>query len=176
MIKSIKREIDESIKVKSEILNDNNLLSQIEYLTNEVLESLNNGGKIIFCGNGGSFADSQHLSAEFVSRLRFDRAPLPSIALGTNNSNITAIANDYGYEEEKENWEEWDEEWEDDWEDWDEYGEEWENWDEDFAALEDYWDNNGEYDPAMDASGEYDYLYEYYEDVMGEPMDEETVT
>ena len=99
MIKSIKREIDESIKVKSEILNDNNLLSQIEYLTNEVLESLNNGGKIIFCGNGGSFADSQHLSAEFVSRLRFDRAPLPSIALGTNNSNITAIANDYGYEQ-----------------------------------------------------------------------------
>ena len=83
---------------------------------------------------------------------------------------------DYGYEEEKENWEEWDEEWEEDWEDWDEYGEEWENWDEDFAALEDYWDNNGEYDPAMDASGEYDYLYEYYEDVMGEPMDEETVT
>jgi len=99
MIKSIKIEIEESIKVKSEILNDTVLLSKIEYLTNEVVKCLNNGGKIIFCGNGGSFADSQHLSAEFVSKLRFDRAPLPSIALGTNNSNITAIANDYGYEE-----------------------------------------------------------------------------
>ncbi|MDA8630452.1 D-sedoheptulose 7-phosphate isomerase [Flavobacteriaceae bacterium] len=99
MIKEIKREIEESIKVKYDVLNDKNLLYQIEYLTNEVLESLNNGGKIIFCGNGGSFADSQHLSAEFVSRLRFERAPLSSIALGTNNSNISAIANDYGYEE-----------------------------------------------------------------------------
>jgi Phosphoheptose isomerase len=99
MIKTIKSEIKESIKVKSEILYNNHLLSQIEYLTNEILKSINNGGKIIFCGNGGSFADSQHLAAEFVSRLRFDRDPLPSIALGTNSSNITAIANDYGYDE-----------------------------------------------------------------------------
>ena len=63
----------------------------------DCLKSLNNGGKVIFCGNGGSFADSQHLAAEFVSRLRFDRAPLASIALGTNSSNMSAIANDYGY-------------------------------------------------------------------------------
>jgi D-sedoheptulose 7-phosphate isomerase len=59
---------------------------------------LKTGGKIIFCGNGGSFADSQHLAAEFISRLRFDRAPLASIALGTNSSNMSAIGNDYGYE------------------------------------------------------------------------------
>lgn len=99
MTDKIKDEIQKSIKVKSDIIKNTKLLSKIENLTNEVLRSIKNGGKIIFCGNGGSFADSQHLAAEFVSRLRFDRAPLPSIALGTNSSNITAIANDYGYEE-----------------------------------------------------------------------------
>ena len=99
MIDRIKDEIEKSITVKSDIINNTMLLSKIENLTNEILKSIKNGGKIIFCGNGGSFADSQHLAAEFVSRLRFDRAPLPSIALGTNSSNVTAIANDYGYEE-----------------------------------------------------------------------------
>mgnify|MGYP001299401362 CR=1 FL=1 len=99
MLSKIISEIEESIKVKSDIINDKSLLLKIESLANEVLTSINNGGKIMFCGNGGSFADSQHLAAEFVSRLRFDRGPLPSIALGTNSSNITAIANDYGYEE-----------------------------------------------------------------------------
>ena len=99
MLSKIISEIEESIKVKSDIKNDKSLILKIESLANEILSSINNGGKIMFCGNGGSFADSQHLAAEFVSRLRFDRAPLPSIALGTNSSNITAIANDYGYEE-----------------------------------------------------------------------------
>ncbi len=56
------------------------------------------GGKIIFAGNGGSFADAQHLSAELTSRFAFDRAPLASVTLATNNSAISAIGNDYGYE------------------------------------------------------------------------------
>ena len=99
MLSKIISEIEESIKVKSDIKNNKSLILKIESSANEILSSINNGGKIMFCGNGGSFADSQHLAAEFVSRLRFDRAPLPSIALGTNSSNITAIANDYGYEE-----------------------------------------------------------------------------
>ena len=60
---------------------------------------MKSGGKIIFCGNGGSFADSQHLAAEFISKLRFDRSPLASIALGTNSSNMSAIGNDYGYDQ-----------------------------------------------------------------------------
>ena len=72
---------------------------QIEKLVDDCLISLKSGGKIIFCGNGGSFADSQHLAAEFVSRLRFDRSPLASIALGTNSSNMSAIGNDYGYDQ-----------------------------------------------------------------------------
>jgi D-sedoheptulose 7-phosphate isomerase len=57
------------------------------------------GGKVIFAGNGGSFADAQHLSAEFISRFMFDRAPLASLVLGANNSAISAIGNDYGYEQ-----------------------------------------------------------------------------
>ena len=59
---------------------------------------LNCKGKIIFAGNGGSFADAQHLSAEFICKLHKDRNPLPAIALGTNSSSATAIGNDYGFE------------------------------------------------------------------------------
>jgi len=92
-------EIEKSIEVKTSVLNDNKIIEQLGSLVNNCIQSLNSGGKIIFCGNGGSFADSQHLAAEFISRLRFDRAPLASIALGTNSSNMSAIGNDYGYEQ-----------------------------------------------------------------------------
>jgi len=70
----------------------------IESATNLVLETLKNKNKVIFCGNGGSAADSQHLAAELMGRYKIDRAPLPSIALTVDTSSITAIANDYGYE------------------------------------------------------------------------------
>jgi D-sedoheptulose 7-phosphate isomerase len=91
-------EIQRSIEVKQAVLNAPEIISKVENIVNDCLHALRSGGKIIFCGNGGSFADSQHLAAEFVSRLRFDRAPLASIALGTNSSNMSAIGNDYGYE------------------------------------------------------------------------------
>ena len=91
-------EINKSIEVKNLVLNDSKIISKIELMVKKSIESLKIGGKIIFCGNGGSFGDSQHLAAEFVSRLRFDRSPLASIALGTNNSNMSAIGNDYGYD------------------------------------------------------------------------------
>ena len=99
MRKLILSEIERSIKVKKNILKEEKVISQLEVLANNCLKSIRKGGKIIFCGNGGSFADSQHLAAEFISGLRFDRAPISSIALGTNNSNLSAIANDYGYDE-----------------------------------------------------------------------------
>lgn len=99
MRKLILSEIKSSIKVKNDTLADEKIICQIEGLVDNCLQSIRQGGKIIFCGNGGSFADSQHLAAEFVSKLRFDRAPLPSIALGTNSSNLSAIGNDYGYDE-----------------------------------------------------------------------------
>ena len=98
MIDILKKEIIESIEVKQLLLDSSDNLKLIEELVVECIKSLKNGGKILFCGNGGSFADSQHLTAEFISRLRFDRNPLPAIALGTNSSNLTAIGNDYGFE------------------------------------------------------------------------------
>ena len=98
LISNIRAEISESILIRETILQDDMLLNQVQTLALECLSALRDGGKLIFAGNGGSFADAQHLSAEFVSRFRFDRAPLASIALGTNNSAISAIGNDYGFE------------------------------------------------------------------------------
>jgi len=91
-------QINKSIEVKQSLVLDKLIVAKINSIAIECLKALNNGNKIIFAGNGGSFADAQHLSAEFVSRFRFDRAPLASIVLGTNNSTISAIGNDYGFE------------------------------------------------------------------------------
>ncbi|MBM9577319.1 SIS domain-containing protein [Leptospira sp. 201903070] len=98
-LSAIQTIIRDSISTKEKILNSPDLLSLIEKLAFLCLDSLRSGGKVIFAGNGGSFADSQHLSAEFISRLQFDRDPLASIALGTNSSSTTAIGNDYGYDQ-----------------------------------------------------------------------------
>lgn len=95
----IRAQIVASIAVKQAVLDDEDLISQIETLAANCVQCLRSGGKIIFAGNGGSFADAQHLSAEFISRFMFDRAPLASIVLGANNSAISAIGNDYGYEQ-----------------------------------------------------------------------------
>ena len=95
----IRAQIVASIAVKQAVLGDENLIIQIETLAANCVQCLRSGGKIIFAGNGGSFADAQHLSAEFISRFMFDRAPLASTVLGANNSAISAIGNDYGYEQ-----------------------------------------------------------------------------
>lgn len=94
----IKNTILASVEVKSLVLRDTSLIAQISKLSDTCTKSLLAGGKIIFCGNGGSFADAQHLSAELTSRFLFDRPGLASIALGTNSSAMSAIGNDYGYE------------------------------------------------------------------------------
>lgn len=94
----IRAQIEASIAVKQAVLGDAVLLNQVQQLAEACLTSLKAGGKIIFAGNGGSFADAQHLSAEFTSRFLFDRAPLASVVLAANNSAISAIGNDYGYE------------------------------------------------------------------------------
>jgi D-sedoheptulose 7-phosphate isomerase len=99
MTAAVIAQIEASIAVKKAVLEDSNLIAQIAALADTCLRSLRSGGKIIFAGNGGSFADAQHLSAEFISRFMFDRAPLASIVLGANNSAISAIGNDYGYEQ-----------------------------------------------------------------------------
>jgi D-sedoheptulose 7-phosphate isomerase len=95
----IARAIEDSIAAKQRLLQDAGLVAQLAKLAQDCHDSLRVGGKVIFAGNGGSYADAQHLAAEFVSRFNFDRAPLASLALATNGSAISAIANDYGYDQ-----------------------------------------------------------------------------
>lgn len=97
-IQNVKLQIQASIDVKTTLLTDVDLMEQVVELAEKCTMALRAGGKVIFCGNGGSFADAQHLSAEFTSRFLFDRPGLASLALGTNSSAMTAIGNDYGYE------------------------------------------------------------------------------
>lgn len=86
----------ESIQVKEELLR--NYVSQIKEIADIVIESLKKNGKIIVFGNGGSAADAQHIAAELVGRFKKDRTAMAAIALTTNTSVLTALANDYGYE------------------------------------------------------------------------------
>jgi len=92
----IKDKILESIQVKEELMRT--YIGQIIQIANHVIECLRKGGKIIFFGNGGSAADSQHLSAELVGRFKRDRRALAAVALTTDTSILTSLANDYGYE------------------------------------------------------------------------------
>jgi D-sedoheptulose 7-phosphate isomerase len=90
------KSFENSIKIKTNILNSK-IINDITDLSLSVVNCLQNGGKLFFAGNGGSFADAQHLAAEFVSRFLINRSALPALALGTNSSNMSSIANDYGY-------------------------------------------------------------------------------
>jgi len=94
----IKNIIEQSIAVKSQILDDESILSDIEKIVAVVTHTFQNDGKVFFCGNGGSAADAQHLAAEFSGRFYFDRDPLFAEALHVNTSYLTAVGNDYGYE------------------------------------------------------------------------------
>lgn len=95
----IEQAIIDSIAVKTEILNDKDLQAKIEDIVNRCCETYKHGGKILFCGNGGSAADAQHLAAELSGRFYFDRAPLYAEALHVNSSYVTAVANDYSYDD-----------------------------------------------------------------------------
>lgn len=91
--------IQSSISVKAQLLNDLSLLKRIEEVTALIVNAFKSGNKVLFCGNGGSAADAQHLAAEFSGRFYKDRKPLPSEALHCNTSYLTAVANDYGYDQ-----------------------------------------------------------------------------
>lgn len=90
--------IKASITTKQRILDNPVLMMMIEEVTNVMVTAFRNGNKVLFCGNGGSAADAQHLAAEFSGRFYTDRDPLPSEALHCNSSYMTAVANDYGYD------------------------------------------------------------------------------
>jgi D-sedoheptulose 7-phosphate isomerase len=90
--------IQASVDTKLQLLGDAQLLSRIDDARDAVVRCFAAGGKVLFCGNGGSAADAQHLAAEFSGRFYTDRDPLPSEALHCNSSYMTAVANDYGYD------------------------------------------------------------------------------
>jgi len=89
------KQIEESINLKGYLLSEAQNLIKI---SQQLIRALKNGNKILLCGNGGSAADAQHIAAELAGRFNYDRDSLPAIALTTNTSSLTAIANDYGYE------------------------------------------------------------------------------
>ena len=96
MRERIREIILDSIQIKEELLKNN--ISQILQISEIVIDSIKKGGKLIVFGNGGSASDAQHITAELVGRFKKDRPALAALALTTNTSIITALANDFGYE------------------------------------------------------------------------------
>ncbi|MGB9674761.1 MAG: D-sedoheptulose-7-phosphate isomerase, partial [Nanopusillaceae archaeon] len=99
MVTEIKTLIKDSISVKQDMLNDILLLAKMEYIVDEIVLALTNDHKILLCGNGGSAADAQHIAAEFTGRFKLDRKPYRAEALHVNTSYLTAVANDYSFED-----------------------------------------------------------------------------
>lgn len=96
--KILRKEIVNYLNQSSEIAEYQlTLIDEIVKVTEVCIETLNNGGKIIFCGNGGSASDSQHLAAELVGRFMKNRKPIPAISINTDTSVLTSISNDFGY-------------------------------------------------------------------------------
>jgi D-sedoheptulose 7-phosphate isomerase len=91
--------IQQSIKVKYDLLSDPVLIGEIEKIALKIVACYRSDGKVLFCGNGGSAADAQHLAAELSGRFYYDRPPLYAEALHVNGSYLTAVANDYSYNE-----------------------------------------------------------------------------
>jgi D-sedoheptulose 7-phosphate isomerase len=98
MSQQIKDIIDASIKVKQLLLADEKIVNSISDCVTVIVNAFNAGNKVLFCGNGGSAADAQHLAAEFSGRFYIDRDALPAEALHCNTSYLTAVGNDYSYD------------------------------------------------------------------------------
>ena len=99
MNNSINKAIRGSIAVKEALLTDTAFQEKVAATAQCMIAAFRSGGKVLFCGNGGSAADAQHLAAELSGRFYFDRPPLYAEALHVNSSFLTAVANDYGYDE-----------------------------------------------------------------------------
>ena len=99
MQESIINLINESVRTFTNISKDQHQVVLIENITNTILNAFKSHNKLLLCGNGGSAADAQHIAAELSGRFEIDRKPLNAEALHVNSSFVTAVANDYGYEE-----------------------------------------------------------------------------
>ena len=98
MTGKIKNIIEASIKVKQQLLLNDEIINTVKDCVNVMVTAFKNGNKVLFCGNGGSASDAQHLAAEFSGRFYKDRDALPAEALHCNTSYLTAVANDYSYD------------------------------------------------------------------------------
>lgn len=98
MLSKIKDIVAASIAVKQQVWANETLLQTVEAITEVITKAFQQGNKVLFCGNGGSAADAQHLAAEFSGRFYIDRDALPAEALHANTSYLTAVANDYSYD------------------------------------------------------------------------------
>jgi D-sedoheptulose 7-phosphate isomerase len=99
MNKRIVEVFEQSVSVKQKIQNDVLILEQIQSATDLIIKAFSARKKVLFCGNGGSAADAQHLAAEFSGRFYYDRPPLDAEALHVNTSYLTAVGNDYSFDE-----------------------------------------------------------------------------
>jgi len=95
---SVRDAIEASIAVKQALLDDE-IVAQTERAADVMTTALRGGGKVLFCGNGGSAADATHLAAELVGRFQLERAPLPALSLSDNLASLTAIGNDYAFDQ-----------------------------------------------------------------------------
>lgn len=95
----IRQRIDDSINLKKSLLENEQLITTVTQVADIIKTSLGNGGKIIICGNGGSASDALHFAGEIVGRFQKERNPWPAVVLNADVATLTAIANDYGYEE-----------------------------------------------------------------------------
>lgn len=91
--------LNDSIDTKSKLMSDDNFIINVQQAVDYCIETIKKGNTIFFCGNGGSAADAQHISAELTGRFKNDRKPLSGIVLGSNFSSLTAIGNDYNFED-----------------------------------------------------------------------------
>lgn len=98
MIQHIQSRIQASVDLKISLLSNDAILNTVQSIVNEIVQCYKHDGKVLWAGNGGSAADSQHLAAELSGRFYYDRPPLFSEALHVNTSYITAVANDYSYD------------------------------------------------------------------------------
>src|SRR5262245_24326348 len=96
--KFIGHEVAKTADMLQSIVADETLIGEIEHVAQICVAAIKRGNKILFAGNGGSAADAQHLAAELVGKLAYDRPGLPSMSLTTDTSILTAIGNDYGYD------------------------------------------------------------------------------
>lgn len=98
-LRYVVEEFQSSVAVKQRILEDSAFIEQVLHMGQLLIERYRGGNKLLIGGNGGSAADAQHIAAEFVSRFNFDRPGLPALALTTDTSILTAVGNDYGYDQ-----------------------------------------------------------------------------